>query len=275
LAALCGAAVIVLSVALARLYFGAEWLSDIVGSLALGLAWISALGLAFRRHSMLEPRWIGLALVAALSAGGSLTLFSLDQHETGPGALYAASAEPRNQCCAVATASVRALARPSQRPVAAPARQPFDLAYAGDLEPLTAAMSARGWRPADRLSWGNAMKLLSPSLPLSELPVIPHVHDGRHETLTLVKDKGPQQRLVLRLWISRCGIDGRIPVWIGTLVTLRKEIIVNLLALPVTAEDATAARATFDQDLAATADFAVDNGEPTLIAKTPSGLLAD
>lgn len=270
-----GAAVILLSVALARLYLGAEWLSDIVGSLALGLAWISALGLAFRRHSGQESRWIGLALVAALSAGGSLTLSSLDRHEMDlerynphPPSREISVDQWRQRRCDLLPGHRKGLWRHGRE-------QPFDLAYAGDLEPLTAAMSTRGWQPADRLSWGNAMKLLSPSLPLSELPVIPHAHDGRHETLTLVKDAGQAQRLVLRLWVSHCSIDGRIPVWIGTLVTLRKEIIVNLFALPVTADDATAARATFAQDLAATTDFTVDNGEPTLIATTRSGLLTD
>jgi membrane protein DedA with SNARE-associated domain/membrane-associated phospholipid phosphatase len=270
-----GAVVIVLSIALTRLYFGAEWLSDIVGSLALGLAWISALGLAFRRHSKQDPPSTGLALIAALSAGGSLTLSSLDRHERDlerytphPPSLEISVSQWQQRQCELLPGHREGIWRHSRE-------QPFDLVYAGDLEPLAAAMSTQGWQPADRLSWDNAMKLLSPSLPLSELPVIPHVHDGRHETLTLVKDAGLEQRLVLRLWASHCNIDRRIPVWIGTLVTLHKETIVNLLALPITVDDASAARTIFDQDLGATANFTIHKGEPALIATTRSRLLAD
>jgi len=270
-----GATVTVLSVALARLYFGAEWLSDIVGSLALGLAWISALGLAFRRHSREEPRWIGLALVAALSAGGSLTLSSLERHKVDleryrpqlPSREISV-AQWRQRQCELWPGHREGLWRHSHE-------QPIDLAYAGELEPFIAAMSARGWQPADRLAWSNAMKLLSPSLPLSELPVVPQVHDGRHETLTLIKDEGQKQRMVLRLWVSHCGIDGGIPVWIGTLTVLRKESIANLLALPITMDNAEAARMTFVHDLGATTNFTLDNGTPMLIATTGSGLLSN
>lgn len=46
----------VAAVAWARIYFGTEWLTDVIGSIALGLAWIAALGLAFRRHSSFDLR---------------------------------------------------------------------------------------------------------------------------------------------------------------------------------------------------------------------------
>ena len=248
-----GAVVIVLSVALARLYFGAEWLSDVVGSLALGLVWISALGLAFRRHSRGARHWTGLALVALLSAGCSLAASSLGWHTTEL-QRYAphlptqdiSVAQWRQRNCDLLPSHRKDLWRRHDR------GQQFDLAYAGDLKPLAEAMAAQGWQRADMLAWGNAMKLLSPSLPLSELPVIPHVHDGHHETLALVKDASDEQRLVLRLWKSPCYIGAEIPVWVGSVTALRKENIVDFMSLPVTIDDGTSARQTAEHDLART-----------------------
>ena len=269
------AVVIVLSVALARLYFGTEWLSDVVGSLALGLVWISALGLAFHRHSRGARHWTGLALVALLSAGCSLAASSLGWHTTEL-QRYAphlptqdiSVAQWRQRDCDLLPSHRKDLWRRHDR------GRPFDLAYAGDLKPLAEAMAAQGWQRADMLAWGNAMKLLSPSLPLSELPVIPHVHDGHHETLALVKDASDEQRLVLRLWKSPCYIGAEIPVWVGSVTALRKENIVDFMSLPVTIDDGSVARQTAEQDLARTGLILVDIGAPTLIATRESGLLA-
>ena len=59
------AAVLVTAVALARLYLGVEWFTGVLATVALGLVWVAALGLAFRRHSAADPTLIGLWPVAA------------------------------------------------------------------------------------------------------------------------------------------------------------------------------------------------------------------
>jgi len=269
-----GAVVIVVSVALARVYFGTEWLSDVVGSLALGLVWISALGLAFRRHSRGARHWTGLALVALISAGCSLATSSLGWHTTEL-RRYAPQlptqdisvAQWQQRDCGLLPSHRKDLWRRDDR------GQRFDLAYAGDLEPLTEAMAAQGWQRAVMLSWSNAMKLLSPSLPLSELPVIPHVHGGHHEALAVVKDASDEQRLVLRLWKSPCYIGAETPVWVGSVTALRKENILDFMSLPLTIHDSTSARQAAEHDLATTSHIIADIGAPTLIATRESGLL--
>ncbi|MGB5835052.1 MAG: LssY C-terminal domain-containing protein, partial [Thiohalocapsa sp.] len=267
-----GATVTVLSIALARLYFGAEWLSDVVGSIALGLAWISALGLAFHRHSRYAEHWIGLGIIAVVSVSGSLALSTLGRQATDlehyarhPPTRAITIAQWQQHDCDLLPAHRLDLWNRDGRA--------FDLAYAGDLRPFTEAMAPLGWRRADMLAWDNAMKLLSPSLPLTELPVIPHVHDGRHEILTLVKDSAESERFVLRLWNSRCRIEPQTPVWVGTVTTLRKQDIIDLIALPVTIEDGGSARGTFDLDIAEAGAIQVVAGDPTLIATRASRLL--
>src|SRR5690606_30906537 len=66
-----GAVVAVLG--FARLYLGAHWLTDLVGGMLLGVAWLLALGIAYRRHVArsfwmrpLAALFYGAFLVAAL-----------------------------------------------------------------------------------------------------------------------------------------------------------------------------------------------------------------
>jgi hypothetical protein len=113
-------------------------------------------------------------------------------------------------------------------------RQPFDIQYAGPLQNLSQALAADGWQPAEMLDWRNALRLLSPSLALSQFPVIPHVHQGRHEGLVLVRDDPDGNRFVLRLWETRYVVSGRGPLWIGDITRVEKERIAGLLAIPVT-----------------------------------------
>ncbi len=111
---------------------------------------------------------------------------------------------------------------------------PLNLQYAGEPRALTDTLQAHGWRTAETLSFDNAIRLLSPSLQLMELPLIPHVHDGRHEDLSLVKSEGEDGRLVLRLWATPYRIDGRRPLWIGNVTAQHKRLILGLLAMPAT-----------------------------------------
>jgi membrane protein DedA with SNARE-associated domain/membrane-associated phospholipid phosphatase len=266
------AAVIIASVALARLYFGTEWLTDVLGSIGLGLAWISALGLSFRRHSRRVTPWVGLALVAAFSTGASVLLAGWIRPATDP-AEYRPQLPPQVISMDAWRARDCELLPSHREDLWQRNRRPFLLAYAGDLSALAAALDSLGWKPAERLAWDNAMKLLSPSLPIAELPVIPHVHAGHHEQFALVKEAGAEQRLVLRLWATRCRIDDGPPVWSGDVTILHKENVVDLLSLPVTSADHESARQSLLDDLQAAQSLATQPGNPLLIATKRSGLL--
>ncbi|MEW8383019.1 MAG: LssY C-terminal domain-containing protein, partial [Candidatus Thiodiazotropha taylori] len=72
---------------------------------------------------------------------------------------------------------------------------PLNLQYAGDLQILQQQLQRQGWQSAEMLDWGNALKLLSPSTPLIGLPLLPHVHDARHEALVMAKNLNTDRRL--------------------------------------------------------------------------------
>ena len=113
-------------------------------------------------------------------------------------------------------------------------RHPLTIQYAGDPAVLAAALAASGWAPALVLDWENAMRLLSPSLPLADLPVVPQVHDRRYEVLVLTRPAGTDKREVLRLWPSRFRLDDGSPLWVGNVSRQRKDVLFDLVVLPAT-----------------------------------------
>lgn len=267
------AAALMTAVALARLYVGAAWLTDVIASIALGLVWIAALGLAFRRHTEPTEQAAGLALVTLIAASAAFTAATLTQQQVDI-ARHQATRPP------ITLTETEWRAR-QDLPIASHRedlwhrnRRPFDIQYAGPLDHLAQALAGQGWEPAKMLSWSNAIKLLSPSLPLAELPVVPHVHDGHHDDLTLVKDLADGRRLVLRLWGTHSQISASAPVWAGNVTEVVKHTIVDLLALPTTLPVDTIGKQDWLPDFAQMPTIAIDLGTPILLAPKELGLLS-
>ena len=242
-------AIMMTAIGLARLYLGAHWLSDVLGSLLLGLAWISGIGIAYHRHARAETHPFQLTLIAL-----GVLLLTLGGHTW----LYQRQAVVHYQPAAPVVRLTQKLwlqgkaALPRYRQDVRGLRDhPLDIQYAGDLAQLASVLQAQGWRPAQRLAWSNLLRLLSPSLPLQQLPVLPQVHDGKHEQLVLEKQPTAGERLVLRLWSSpfRLEPDDR-PLWLGSVSAQRKIVVLNLLSYPITESGFESALATLRDDLA-------------------------
>ncbi|MCG6861686.1 MAG: VTT domain-containing protein [Chromatiaceae bacterium] len=261
------ASMLVTAVSISQLYFGAHWLTDVLGSLTLGLAWVAALGLAYRRHQELDRSWRGLGatavgvftiafgLMSALSQGSDL-------------ALYSRSVEPATVTAADWEATFWRNLPQTRDALQKTGRHPMNLQFAGKLDDFSTKLADRGWEPGTRLSWGTAMKLLSPSLPLGELPVIPHVHNGHHESLTLVKKASGNSRLVLRLWATPYRIDGKEKLWIGNVTAQHKRTILDLFAIPTTNLDTRSPLESVRADFSALESYNPNLDAPLLLQAT-------
>ena len=227
------ATMLITAVGISSLYLGAHWLTDVIGSLTLGLAWVAALGLAYRRHTRIRDTSIGLAGAALGALAIAFALQSTFAQDTD-----FSRYRPEGQPISITGTDWRAATwrrLPQTRDdLRKTGSHPLTLQYAGPLDVLRTELAGRGWEPATSLDWRSALKLLSPSLPLEELPVVPQVHQGRHESLVLVKDAPAGDRLVLRLWPTSYRLDGKSPLWIGNVTRQRKRTILGLLSIPIT-----------------------------------------
>lgn len=220
-------------VAWSRVYLGTEWLTDVLGSIALGLVWVSALGLAYHRHSRLDQvqgldaAVSLLSLMAALAVHGWV-LGEADLARYTPPVRVEGLARTDWLADGWRRLPARGLAPRSG------AGQAMTFQYAGDPDQLVATLEGLGWERAEPLDWDNALRFLSPSLPLSELPLIPQVVAGRHEAVALVGPGPEGTRRALRLWPTGFRLDEGQPLWVGTISSLTRRSILDLVAFPIT-----------------------------------------
>jgi membrane protein DedA with SNARE-associated domain/membrane-associated phospholipid phosphatase len=218
-----GAAVALLG--FARLYFGAHWLSDIVGGALFGILWLLVLGIAYRRHI---GRSFWMRPLATLFYAGFLVAALWHAPRAIDGVLAQfAPPPPTTRLSADGWWNGGWARLPAHRDEQIDHRRdtvgwPLDLQVAGPLAPLRATLEARGWQVQPQATWVTTLGLLDANRPLARQPVLPATLDSEAEAL-LMRRAGPTLDTVhvLRIWRAPALLEDGQPLWLCNTQTMR------------------------------------------------------
>ncbi len=213
-----GASLIML-IMFARFYPGQITLFQLFAELLLTTIWVSAMGIAYRRHTphhrpergkhkLLFILFLVLCLYPVIGWSPATIATQHARLETQMEKQYWLETSWRT------LDSYRHDLRDKHR-------FPMNLQWADSLASIQQQLSDRGWQPVDRKAT-RYFNWLKTDSPITQLPIPPHVHEGRYETLAMIKYVDSEKRiLIIRLWpaaIQLTDAEGRrTPLWLGTL----------------------------------------------------------
>ncbi len=212
------AAFMVAAISFSRLYLGVHWLSDILGGLSLGLAWVALMGIAYRQHpaSPIAARvFMPIAIAALLLVSSLYTAQRFDQNL----AFYQPQTTLTKNIDQTDWLSNGWQNLPVYRDAFESQRNyPLNIQWLADQASIERKLIEQGWQLAHTVDVPTLLDLFNSDAGLDDLPVLPQVHRGDTQQILLVRELENQQRLlVLRLWdTGRRDTDTGTPLWIGS-----------------------------------------------------------
>lgn len=209
---------LVVMIMLAELYLTRQPLSSLLAGFVFGFTLVLLMGTAFWRHMDRSLSGQHTAMVALLSL--LVSMFVYHQHTAVRDEVWLQQAEPEIiQLTSSAWWRDEWQSLPLyRRDLEGHLAQPMNVQWAGRLETLQERLILQGWQVPQSVSLSGALMWLSPQPEVLTLPILPHVHGGKHEALRMVFElPGKQRLLMLRLWKSAAQLEGGEPLWLGSI----------------------------------------------------------
>jgi membrane protein DedA with SNARE-associated domain/membrane-associated phospholipid phosphatase len=196
------AALILILLALARLYLGMEWLSGALMGIAMGLAWTVIVGIAYRQRAF--RRFSGVA-ASFIFYGSFFILFAWQVHENQSEDLESLKAptvvrELNEAAWWASEWQNMAMVRTRLTSVAS---RSFNAQISAQPGRIAGLLEQDGWETVPDTDWRWIIKALNPEPDQASLPLLGRAYQGRSEVLLMRKDIEPEGRmLTIRLWDS-------------------------------------------------------------------------
>jgi membrane protein DedA with SNARE-associated domain len=242
-----GAATLIFLIVFSRLYLGAHWLSDVVGGLAFGSAWLALLGLSYLRRQaerIESGSLLALGCTALVLAGGFNIYCS---HATDIQRYAVNSATPSMAAADWWASGWQQL--PARRiDLAGETKEPLTFQWAGSLQSLQGILLQKGWHTSAAWAALNTLTWFTGSADPADLPVVPFLAGGHFPGLTFVRPYNAAtpagSRLVLRLWAVDLQLTNgqAAPLWVGSVVEEHLYHPFSLFTLASTQPDVNAPR---------------------------------
>ncbi|MGY6587113.1 MAG: DedA family protein [Wenzhouxiangella sp.] len=207
----------------AHFYLGLASMTGLLAALALGLAWVALLGIAYRQRAPRRRRPLGLAL-AFYALFVVIAVGQVPSAYDGRADL-ARPAQPERLLAPadwVQEGWERLPDRVSR--IGRPERTRFDIQIAAELPALEAALRDAGWEVTGRSDSRALLSLLLSRPTVDELPHLSRDFGGLPEALMMRMVNEQGQVFLLRLWFSGGRLEGAgAPVWLGQLREVRPQ----------------------------------------------------
>lgn len=223
------AALILILLALSRLYLGLEWLSGVLTGVATGLAWTAIVGIAYRQRAV--RRFSG-AIASLIFFGSFFILFAwqINEHVSEDLAALSTPTVVRSADRDTWWESGWKNMPMERTQVTSVASRKFNAQIAADPEHLSGLLEQAGWTVEAEADWRWIIQALNPQPDQASLPLLGRAYQGRSEQLLLSRDLEPEGRLLtIRLWDSGVRLEPGAQVLY--VAQLSEEMLVQRLGL--------------------------------------------
>lgn len=207
---------LVMTIAISRLYFGVHWFTDIVGGCLLGSTIIMFITMSYHRKpdDNIKPRGVILTILLTLAISYSCKIYySFDSTQKN----YTKLEWPTYQVNLSDWWSQQGEHLPLYRINRFGMRTKiFNLQWVGDLSQITTLLLHNGWQVPTPFDWVSMLYRLSSVESTAHLPLVLPLYLDKPPVLVLTKFINNKQLLILRFWNPNIILShSNYPLWVG------------------------------------------------------------